>query len=409
MIQNVKNVYHFINAMVSNVLCMFPSRKLVVIGVTGTDGKTTTASLIYHILKVNGEKVSLISSVGAMINGREYNLPFHVTTPSPFALQKFIKMAGSGSSARNNKKYLVLETTSHALDQFRVFGITFDIGVITNVSNEHLDYHKTYKKYVQTKTKLLKLSKNVVLNKDDKSYKIIIPELKKVTEKISRIVTYGFSKSADVNPNNFPFESKLTGDFNKYNILAATTAVRLLGLSNSKIRRAIATFTPPIGRQEIVYDSKFKIMIDFAHTPNSFKEVLAAVRPQVKGRLIHVFGSAGLRDRVKRPEMGRNSSNFSDIMIVTAEDPRTESLEKITDDILSGVKDLQLKIEKGYVLRIGDRQEAINKAVEIALEDDLVIITGKAHEKSMNYGKGEIPWDDYKAVSKALKLRNEKN
>ena len=381
----------------------------MVIGVTGTDGKTTTASLIYHILKNAGEKVSMISSVGAMINGREYSLPFHVTTPSRFALQKFISMAGNKNNLRNGKRYLVLEVTSHSLDQYRVFGINFEIGVITNVSHEHLDYHKNYKEYVKTKLKLLLRSKIAVVNRDDKSYRIIQPSLKNITGKISRVVTYGFNKSADVNLSSFKFESKILGDFNKYNILAAYTVANLLGVKESIIKKAIASFEPPIGRQDMVFDEDFKVMIDFAHTPNSFKEVLSAVRPNVKGKLIHVFGSAGERDRTKRPEMGKISSMFSDILLITAEDPRSENIDKINADILSGVRDRDQKLSDGAVILIEDRQQAINKAVELAKQNDMVIITGKAHEKSMNYGKGEVPWDDYKAVKKALSLKDEKN
>ncbi|MEK7186655.1 MAG: UDP-N-acetylmuramoyl-L-alanyl-D-glutamate--2,6-diaminopimelate ligase [Patescibacteria group bacterium] len=409
MLQKIKNIYHLLNGIAANVCYMFPSRKLVVIGVTGTDGKTTTASLIYHILKNAGEKVSMISSVGAMINGREYSLPFHVTTPSRFALQKFISMAGNKNNLRNGKRYLVLEVTSHSLDQYRVFGINFEIGVITNVSHEHLDYHKNYKEYVKTKLKLLLRSKIAVVNRDDKSYRIIQPSLKNITGKISRVVTYGFNKSADVNLSSFKFESKILGDFNKYNILAAYTVANLLGVKESIIKKAIASFEPPIGRQDMVFDEDFKVMIDFAHTPNSFKEVLSAVRPNVKGKLIHVFGSAGERDRTKRPEMGKISSMFSDILLITAEDPRSENIDKINADILSGVRDRDQKLSDGAVILIEDRQQAINKAVELAKQNDMVIITGKAHEKSMNYGKGEVPWDDYKAVKKALSLKDEKN
>ena len=173
-----------------------------------TDGKQLLL-LFYHILKTAGLKVSMISSVSAVIDNKQYSLPFHVTTLPPFALQRFISMAASGSKTKIGKKYLVLEVTSHALDQFRVFGTDFDIGVITNVSNEHLDYHKTYKEYVKTKLKLLQGSKIVVVNKEDRSYKIIQPELKKIVNKISRVVAYGLNSSSDVNLSNSPFQTKL--------------------------------------------------------------------------------------------------------------------------------------------------------------------------------------------------------
>lgn len=402
MLQKIKNIYHFCIAILANIWFGFPSRRLIVIGVTGTDGKTTTASLIYHILKTSDFKVSLISSVAAIIHNKQYSLPFHVTTLPPFALQKFIKMAASVNQARNGKRYLVLEVTSHALDQFRVSGTDFDIGIITNVSNEHLDYHKTYKEYVKTKLKLLEDSKIVVINKDDKSYRIIHPELKKIINKISRVVTYGFSKSSDVNLLNSKFQSKLFGEFNKYNILAAYAVAGLLGIKESKIKKGISSFTAPVGRQDVVYSKDFKVMIDFAHTPNSFKEVLSEIKKNTSGKIIHVFGSAGERDVSKRPEMGRISSEYSDILILTAEDPRSESIEEITENIMSGIKNAFFKLSEGKIILIEDRREAIRKAINIARKNDTVIITGKAHEKSMNYGDGEKPWDEYKTVEKAL-------
>ena len=409
MFQNIKNIYHLAMAVAANIYYGFPSRNLIVVGVTGTDGKTTTVSLIYSILKASGVKTSMISSIGTLINGKNYPLPFHVTTPSPFALQKFIKMAAEKTNL-NGKKYLVLEVTSHSLDQFRVFGVNFEVGVITNVSHEHLDYHRNYKEYVKTKVKLFRKSKEAVVNRDDKSYKIIMPQLKKLAgSKPFRIVTYGLKSTADVNSENFEFKSNLLGEFNKYNVLAAITCAKLLGLKSAEIRKAIAEFRSPVGRQDMVYDKDFKIMIDFAHTPNSFHEILKILRLKVSGRIIHVFGSAGERDKTKRPEMGKFSSEYSDVTIVTAEDPRSESIDEITKDILSGVKNLDQKVENREILKIADRQEAINTAIKMARKNDMVLVTGKAHEKSMNMGKGEIPWDDYKAVRMALEFKNEKN
>lgn len=408
MFQKIKNIYHLAVAISANTWYGFPSGRLNVIGVTGTDGKTTTTSLIYEILKNSGIKVSMITSVGAVINGKDYSLPFHVTTPSPFDLQKFIKLA-AGRTNSNGKKFLVLEVTSHSLDQFRVFGINFEVGVVTNVSHEHLDYHKNYKEYALTKLKLLQKSKDAVVNRDDKSYKIIMPQLKKIEgKKPNRIVTYGLTKASDVNPENFEFKSNMLGEFNKYNILAAVTCAKLLGINPPHIKRTIAEFKSPLGRQNIVYDKGFQVMIDFAHTPNSFLEILRALRPQVTGRIIHVFGSAGERDQAKRPEMGKFSSEYADVMIITAEDPRSEDIEKITNDILSGVKDADSKIEKESILKVPDRQKAITAAIKMAKVNDFVLITGKGHEKSMNSGEREVPWDEYKAVRKALEARFEK-
>jgi len=376
---------------IANAWFKFPSRNLTVIGVTGTDGKTTTTSLIYHILHTAGFNASMVSSVGAVIGGKNYAVGFHVTTPSSFSLQGFLNRAVvDGKAAKPN--FLVLETTSHALDQYRVFGIKFAVGVLTNVTHEHLDYHKTYENYVKAKTKLLKMSKTAIVNRDDGSYKII----SNFKFLISKLVTYGMGKNADVNPENFSFETNLIGDYNKYNILAAISACKSLGIKDGAIRKGIESFAAPLGRGDIVYRKDFTVMIDFAHTPNAFEQILSAIRPDIKGKLIHVFGSAGARDETKRPIMGKNSSKYADIIILTAEDPRSEPVEKIISEIKSGMS------KKAQVLEIPDRKKAIAQAIKMARKGDFILITGKSHEKSMNYGHGEIAWDEYGTVKEAL-------
>lgn len=385
-------------AILANLRYNFPSKKLTVIGVTGTDGKTTTVALIYHILKTAGFNSSMISTVGAIVNNRQYDVGFHVTTPSPFALQGFLNKALNKKS--NEKLYMVLETTSHSLDQYRTFGVDYDIGVLTNVTHEHLDYHKTYENYVKAKTKLLQKSKVAVVNIDHlESYKIVKKILANYT---GRIVTYGRDKNANINPISFPFKTDMIGDFNIYNCLAAIAVVKSLGVNDLVIRKAILSFKPPIGREEIVYDKKFSVMIDFAHTPNAFENILKAVRPQVKGRIIHVFGAAGLRDGTKRPAMGRNSSKYSEVIILTSEDPRTESVSEINAKIKSGIINKKVK-----VFEIADRKEAIKEAIKMARQDDLVLVTGKSHERSMNYGHGETPWDEFRAIKEGLRLKHE--
>jgi UDP-N-acetylmuramoyl-L-alanyl-D-glutamate--2,6-diaminopimelate ligase len=395
--QKIKNVYHLGMAILANLRYNFPSKKLIVIGVSGTDGKTTTVCLVYHILREAGLNSSMISTVGAIINNKQYDVGFHVTTPSPFALQEFLNKALTKRSGE--KLYMVLETTSHSLDQHRSFGVDYDVGIITNVTHEHLDYHKTYENYVKAKTKLLQRSKVAVVNIDHKeSYEIV---KKLLANYKGEIITYGKNKNADINPVNFPFKTGMIGDFSIYNCLAAIAAVKNLGVKDVIIRKAILSFKPPIGREEIVYAKKFSVMIDFAHTPNAFENILSAVKPQVKGRIIHVFGAAGLRDRSKRPIMGEISSRYADVMVLTSEDPRTEIVNEINAKIKSGIAN-----EKVKVFEIADRKEAIREAIKMAKKDDLVLVTGKSHEKSMNYGNGEVSWDEYKAIQKALKLRN---
>lgn len=383
--QKIKNLYHLFQAIIANLIYGFPSRKLKIIGVTGTDGKTTTTHLVAHILKTAGKKVSFVSTVYASIGGKESDIGFHVTTPSPFALQKLLKR-----SADNNDEYFVLETTSHAIDQNRIWGIRYEIGVLTNVTHEHLDYHKTYEEYLDTKLKLLKIAKVGIVNEDDESYIYILKQVKSGKLKI---------KSYNLKFKSSEKFTQLT-KYNQYNYSAAYTVCKQLGLSDEAILEAMKTFELPKGRLDLIYDKNFKIIIDFAHTPNGFLQLLPAVRKlylKKSGRLIHVFGSAGLRDFTKRPLMGEASSKFADDIYITEEDYRTEELQKICDQIADGIKG------KNYQI-IPNRQEAINQAIAAAKKNDVVILTGKSHEKSLCRGEIEYPWDEYEAVKKALKI-----
>lgn len=392
--QRTKNIYHLLVAVLANAYFRFPGRKLTVIGVTGTDGKTTTSSLIYHILKNSGRNVSLISTVAAYIGDKTYDTGFHVTNPSSIPLQSFLKkICGLVSSSEQN--YLVLEVTSHGIDQNRIWGIPFAVGVITNISHEHLDYHKTYDNYLQTKAKLLKKSKVAIINKDDQSFGKLL-----LTLDGKKTVTYGIEEDADVTPKKYSFMSKMPGSFQEYNELAAMSVCLQLGLTEEEIRKGIESFVLPKGRLERVYDKDFLVVIDFAHTPNAFAKLLPVLKKQTSGRLIHVFGSAGKRDTTKRPEMGKISSEFAEVMIVTAEDPRGESIEKITEEILEQVD------KKKEIYKIADRQEAIDTAIKMAQKGDTIIITGKAHETTMNLdGHREIPWSDFDVVKKSLEMR----
>jgi len=384
--QKLKNIYHLFQAILANILYGFPSRRLKVIGVTGTDGKTTTTHLITYILKSAGKKVSFVSSVHASIGGKEYDTGFHVTTPSPFALQKFLKQ-----SANYGDQYFVLETTSHALDQNRVWGIKYEVGVITNITHEHLDYHRTYEEYVKTKEKLLEMSKIRIINKDDESFKYLSQKSKVKSQKYNSKV-----KSLRAIPN-------LT-KFNQYNYSAAYTVCKQLSLSDNQILTAMKTFKLPKGRLELVYDKDFKVIIDFAHTPNAFENLLPEIRKKFLkkgGRAIHVFGSAGKRDFTKRPLMGRTSSQYADYIILTEEDYRTEDPKKICQEITSGIKNKPYEV-------IVNREQAILKAITMAKKGDVIVLTGKSHEKSLCRGKVEYPWSEHETVKKAIKMLNHK-
>lgn len=388
MLQSAKNYIHLLKAIRAVKKYNNPANGLIVIGVTGTDGKTTTASLIYHILKESGVKVALISTVAAYIGDKKYDTGFHVSTPQSAMLQAYIaKVKKAGMT------HLVLEVTSHALDQHRVHGINFEVGVLTNVTHEHLDYHKTMEKYMAAKAKLLLASRVAVLNRDDDSYNYMKKRLEGKT-----IISYGLKDNTDVNPKNHSFKTKLVGTFNTYNSLAALAVSDILEIDPHKVQKAIESFKPPEGRVDVIYDESFKVIIDFAHTPNGIKNILEAMKETVKsGNIIHVFGSAGRRDSSKRPMMGKISSELADTIILTSEDPRNESPEKIAEEIRSG-----MPIDKQNVRIITDRQDAITQAVALAKKGDIVIITGKGHEQSMNIGHGEEHWSDHEAVVKAL-------
>lgn len=389
--QSTKNMYHLLVAALANAYFQFPARKLLVVGITGTDGKTTTTSLIYHILKTAGKDTSLISTVAAYIGEKTYDTGFHVTNPSSIPLQKFLKSIVALGSGK--KQYLVLEVTSHGIDQNRIWGIPFAIAGVTNITHEHLDYHKTYDKYLSTKAKLLQRAKIAILNKDDASFQKLSSLLKG-----HMVITYG-KKNADITPQTIAFHTKLLGEYNLYNSLLAIAVCKRLGIEEKYMQEGLASFTPPIGRTEIVYKKDFTIMVDFAHTPHAIEELLAALAPQVKGRLIHVFGSAGLRDVTKRPLMGRASSKYADIIILTAEDPRSEKVADINNQIKKGIASGK------EIVEIENREDAILHAVTMAKKGDFIVITGKGHESSMNYGKGEEAWSEYAAVKKALQKR----
>ena len=385
MFQKIKNIYHLLRALLANCWYGFPSRKLHVIGVTGTDGKTTTTHLIYHILSSSGKKVSMISTIYAKIGEAEYDTGFHVTTPDASLVPRYLKMA-----VDRGQEYFVLETTSHRLDQNQLFGTDFRVGVITNITHEHLDYHKTIEEYARTKMKLIRKAKVGIMNEDDPVTRNIILNSK---FKIKNFKTYGLKQKADY---SIDFRKELPNltDFNAYNYLAAYTVCRELGVSDKQIRAALSTFTLPAGRIDIVYDKDYKVIVDFAHTPNAIAQILESIRKiYVKsgGKLIHIFGSAGLRDHSKRFAMGQASGRFADTTILTEEDYRTEDPAEICRQIGLGLGDKRFET-------IIDREKAIAKGISYAKKGDVVIITGKGHEKSLCRGRKEYPWSDRECV-----------
>lgn len=395
--RRIKNLYHLYRAFLANLRFGWPSRKLRVIGVTGTDGKTTTSTLIYHVLNFSGQKTALITTVGAKIFDKDIDTGLHTTTPDSEKLQSLVRRA-----VDKNAEFLVLETTSHGLDQHRLFGIHFTVGVITNVTHEHFDYHGNYENYLKAKSKLFGNPEYAVLNKDDQSFNFLYGVAKHGRAKI---VTYGLDDNADFNPKNWPFKTKLLGRHNKYNCLAAIAVCSCLGIPEEKIRQAIGTFDGVEGRlEEINAGQNFKVYVDFAHTPNAIKCTLEALREKKKGRLIAVFGSAGIRDKTKRPIMGKNASELADIVILTTDDPRTENVSDIIDQIAMGCVKAGAK-EGINLFRIPDRRKAIEAAVGMAKPGDVIALCGKGHERSLAVGTKEIPWNEREEARKAIKSR----
>ena len=403
----------------------FPSRKLRLIGVTGTDGKTTTVNLIWSVLRAAGYAAGLISSVNAVIGGERYDTGLHTTTPDALEVQGYLaQMVQAGA------EYAVLETTSHGLAQHRVTGCEFDVAVVTNITHEHLDFHGSFEEYRQAKATLFRglatsfrkpgVPKVAVLNADDPSS---FPYLRDVAADVQ--LTYGIDSPADVRAMNielsgtgtqftavtpqgeFPVETRLPGRFNVYNALAAIAVALSQGIGAENIRAGIKAVERVTGRMEpIDLGQPFQAVIDFAHTPNSLGSALGAARGMARGRVIVVFGSAGLRDREKRPLMGKIAGELADRIVITAEDPRTEDLDQIMRQIAAGCEKAGRREGVDY-WRFGDRGEAIQFAVDMAEDDDLVLVTGKGHERSMCFGTTEYPWSDHDAVRKALQKRLE--
>lgn len=386
--QNTINLFfHLPKAVLANLIYGFPTRRLKVIGITGTDGKTTTTNMVYQILKAAGKKVSMVSTINAVIAGKEYDTGFHVSSPDPFTVQSFAKKA-----ALNNEEYLILETTSHAIDQYRFWGIKFDVGIITNITHDHLDYHKTIENYFHTK---LKLIENV-------NFAIVNQSIKPRIKTKGKLITFGLEKG-DFNQKDIKLKLKIPGDYNIENALATLAAAFSLGIKREIAQKALENFSSLKGRMEEVENSKgLKIVIDFASTPNGLEQSLRTLKKLTKGRLISVFGSAGLRDVEKRSMMGGISANLANFTVITSEDPRGY-LEVINRQIIQGAEKMGAKKDINFFV-IEDRQKAIDFAInKLAKKGDTIGIFGKGHETSMNLdGKKELPWSDFEAVNKAL-------
>ena len=412
----------------------WPARKLTVIGVTGTDGKTTTCNLIYKILLAAGLKAGMISTVNAVIGDEVLDTGFHVTTPDAHDVQNYLaRMVDAGLT------HVVLETTSHGWAQYRVDACEFDIGVVTNITHEHMDEHGNYENYRAAKARLfssLEWTVNKpggnprlgVINRDDLKSFAFLNDFIKVNK-----LNYGLGKDADVRAEDIQYtpagirfiaasgesrtvvSSKLIGAYNVSNCLAAFAATVFgLGIKAEIAAQGIAVLDGIPGRMELIdLGQNFTAIVDFAHTPNALKVTLEAARSLtsdpsplgrgegVRGRVIAVFGSAGLRDKEKRRMMAETSAELADLSVLTAEDPRTESLDGILDEMAAGARSKGGR-EGETFWRVPDRGEAIKLAIRLARQGDIVLSCGKGHEQSMCFGRTEYPWDDRTAMRAAL-------
>ncbi|MDR7870086.1 MAG: UDP-N-acetylmuramoyl-L-alanyl-D-glutamate--2,6-diaminopimelate ligase [Tissierellaceae bacterium] len=379
-----------------------PWTNMNTIGITGTNGKTTTSYIIKNILEKRNEKVGIIGTMGVLVDNEILKTPN--TTPDSLEIQKNLNIM-----IEKNIESCIMEVSSHALEMKRVKYMDFDIGIFTNLSREHLDYHKDMENYFKSKLKLfLKTNRINVINTDDPYGRRIINLIGKRVDTI----TYGIRDKADVCAYDIIYDEskprfllktpkgdkyiqlKIPGEFNIYNALAAAACCYGLGIDINIIKEGLESFNGVKGRFELIESNKdFNIIIDFAHTPDGIKEALKAVDKFTKGRKIIVFGAGGDRDKSKRPEMGKIAGQYSDFVIVTSDNPRNEDPQEIAEDIVKGLK--QTNTDYKVIL---DRKEAINYAIINSVCNDTILITGKGHEDSIIMNGRQIPFDEKKIV-----------
>ena len=405
---------HLIEAVLANVRYGFPSRKMHVIGVTGTNGKTTTTFLIEKMLHEAGYKVGMLSTVANGIGNDIHSQTEHITTAQSGVLQKRLR-----DFKRAGVQWVVLESSSHSLAQHRTWGVPYEIAVMTNVTNDHLDYHGSFSNYLKAKLRLFDIAskhgrKFGVVNADD-------PSAKRFIKSVPRSTTYGISSGdlragnmkltashstfvASINNERYDIQINIPGEFNISNSLAAVAVGREIGLTKDQIEKGIAALVGVEGRMTVVSAGQpFKVIVDFASTPDAFERLFASIRPVTKGKLIAVFGSAGRRDESKRAVQGEIAGRFSDEIILTEEDDRDVDGDEILKQIAGGAEKTGKVIGKDIFL-IPNRKDAIEFALKrAASSDDTVVLLGKGHEKTIERADGEHPWNEIEITRKLLK------
>ena len=400
------------------------------IGVTGTNGKTSTCFLIWKMLNAAGHKTGLMTTVAWGVDKLEKQIE-HMTTVDAKTLNfRMKKIADAGA------EFLVLEVTSHALAQHRTFGVPIEIAVMTNVTHEHLDYHKTFENYRDAKRRLFKMAKYGVVNEDDKSWAYFAKDVK---EYITYGINSGILRAKDVklgaqgveysvdgegsardkhiaddkhvggdknaSGDMLRIKTKIPGEFTVYNSLAAVAVGLKLGLNKEQISQGILALDSVEGRMNRVdLGQNFEVIVDYAHTPDAFLKVYESVVPGKKGRIISLFGGAGRRDESTRGERGEIAAKYSDIVIITEDDSRDENPAEIAEEFVNGAEQAGFLRGKNLLVEL-NREKAIQMAVELAKKDDIVLILGKGHEKTILRATGAVPFEDLKVTEKALRKR----
>jgi len=413
---------HLSEAVLFNVINGFPAHGLKIIGVTGTNGKTSTCFMIHRMLTDAGYKTGLMTTVAYGVGNDIQPQIHHMTSVPVPELMKRLKLIKAKGA-----EWLVLETTSQALAQHRVFGVPYSLAVMTNVTHEHLDWHRTFQRYRDAKRQLFKLANRNqaglrigIINAEDPSAKLFAGD-------IAHPLLYGIKKGdlqaddvklkptgvsyiARIEDDEYTIRCNLPGSFNVYNSLAAVAVGRAVGLNRQQIEQGIAALEGVEGRMtKIDAGQAYSVIVDYAHTPDSFEKLFNDMRPVVKGKLIVMFGSAGRRDEAKRAVQGEIAGRYADEVVVTEEDDRDVDGLKIMDQIAKGAEPVGKKRDKDLFL-VHDRTDAISFAVSRATKPtDTVLLLGKGHEKTIERADGEHPWDEIgttrTAVSDSLRKK----
>jgi UDP-N-acetylmuramoyl-L-alanyl-D-glutamate--2,6-diaminopimelate ligase len=412
---------HLLEALLINILNGFPGRGLKVIGVTGTNGKTSTSFMLHRMLQDAGLKAGLMTTV-AWGAGEDIKSQIHHYTnvPSP-ELMKRLKYLRA-----QKVDWIVFETTSQALAQHRIFGIRYSVAVMTNVTHEHLDYHKTFERYRDAKRRMFKLANRNhkglqvgIINAEDPSAELFASDVKhptlygiqqgqiKATKLQMAPSGSTYTATVEGSEDTYNITCNLPGSFNVYNSLAAVSTGRAIGLSKEQIEQGIAALKSVEGRMNRIDEGQdFDVIVDYAHTPDSFEKLFKDLKPVVKGKLIVLFGSAGRRDEAKRPVQGELAGKYADEVILTEEDDRDIDGNQILREIAAGAEKAG-KVKDKDLFLVLDRVEAINFTVKRANAGDTVLMLGKGHEKTIERANGENPWDEIGETIKALKsLKN---